>query len=313
MKEDHIIMLRVILCLICIFICLNNHLPATDVVPATTSSGLTSVTDRNPYRDFCVSAVNDPNVFKNFKKSPIIIGVMQHVTKNDGVAFTSYISENYPHFISKMKMFRENDRLGNPKTFKYKQFGRVSPTNLRYIKIAGDIESQFGNLDGCKVIEIGGGYGGQCKILSDLFDLEQYTIVDLPEALALAKKYLDTLNVKNVRFLTPEEVKIEEYDLVISNYAFSECNRSIQNNYLEKILTHSHHGYMICNVINACEPENFRQAELVGILEKQYNHDPSILPEEPGTHPKNYLLIWHQKNINSQKEMTISNALEMIQ
>ena len=38
-------------------------------------------------------------------------------------------------------------------------------------------------------------------------------------------------------------------DLVISNYAFSECERGMQEGYLQRIIRHSKAGYMVYNFI----------------------------------------------------------------
>ena len=254
-----------------------------------------SITDDVLYREFCLKAANEYWTFRSFKRSKILISVMQHVTKQDGDQLTAIISQEYPHLLKKMGQFKKNDRLGKPKMYRYKGFGKVSPTNLRYIKIAGDIEKLFGNLDGLKVVEIGGGYGGQCKVLKDLFKIKKYTMVDLPETLALAKKHLQIQGINDVEFLAPEEFKQEEYDLVISNYAFSECNREIQDEYINKAIACSKHGYMICNNISHFEPASYSAAELGDLLKNKYGLTTQILTEAPKTHPLNYLFVWNKE------------------
>ena len=61
--------------------------------------------------------------------------------------------------------FRENDRLGSPLTCDYDACGRFSPTTLRYAKVYSDLMRLFRDLDGQRIIEIGGGYGGQCFVI----------------------------------------------------------------------------------------------------------------------------------------------------
>ena len=46
-------------------------------------------------------------------------------------------------------------------------------------------------------------------------------------------KYLEKNKVDNVNFLSHDTVPTEKYDLIISNYAFSECTKSMQDFYLE--------------------------------------------------------------------------------
>lgn len=87
-----------------------------------------------------------------------------------------------------------------------------------------------------RIVEIGVGYGGQCKIISDLYEFESYTLVDLPSCLPLAKKYLDHFEVRNIICSTLDELdKKNQYDLVISNYAFSEITRGLQDDYIDKV------------------------------------------------------------------------------
>ena len=72
------------------------------------------------------------------------------------------------------------------------------------------------------IIEMGSRDGRQCKILADLTGFASYTIIDLPENLALAKKYLSSFSMQNVHFIENKNLsQIGSYDLVIS-HAFSE-------------------------------------------------------------------------------------------
>ena len=119
------------------------------------------------------------------------------------------------------------------------------------LKVLSDLKQLCGSLDNFNIIEIGVGYGGQCKIISDFFNIQNYYLVDLDESLNLAEKYLNKLNVKNVKVVRPSEIARldKKFDLIISNYAFTEISRSIQEFYLNNILLKSTHGYITCNFI----------------------------------------------------------------
>ena len=222
---------------------------------------------------------------------------MQHVSETQGKQCLDYVIDKYPYLQRYFPLFKENDEFGAPITHTYGKYGVFSPTNLRYIKVAGDITHYFDDLNGKRIIEIGGGYGGQCKVLSDLYDLKEYILVDLPEALALAKRNLHELGVKNVTLLTPEEVKEGDvYDLVISNYAFSECTRPVQQEYLEKIIARATRGYLICNQIFGClNTPPLSPRELTCELEK-IHRVPCLLPEIPCTAQGNFLVVWNEEN-----------------
>ncbi|HEY5259700.1 MAG TPA: putative sugar O-methyltransferase, partial [Rhabdochlamydiaceae bacterium] len=185
-------------------------------------SASTSVSDHDSYRSFCLSAANNPKVFYNFKQNWAYTEILEHLGKEAGQRYLDYISKYYPHLLQDFKKFQENDRLGSPLVFHYPTIGVTGPTTLRYVKVLGDLESNFGNLTSKKIIEIGGGYGGQCLVVSKACNFEKYCIVDLPEPMMLAKKYLNSHSVANFQCLNPDDLRGQEsWDLVISNYAFS--------------------------------------------------------------------------------------------
>jgi hypothetical protein len=85
-------------------------------------------------------------------------------------------------------------------------------------------------------------------------NLKEYTLIDLHEVLNLANKYLDNFNFdNNFLFKTKSELNnypansFYEYDLVISNYAFSEFSRSLQKEYIYKVFLKSKRGFILMN------------------------------------------------------------------
>jgi hypothetical protein len=90
-----------------------------------------------------------------------------------------------------------------------------------------------------------------------------------------------------MNYKTMNELKKQNYDLVISNYAFTELRREIQDVYLEKIILPSCRGYISYNEIT---PEYFRsynRDELIKIIPNSH-----IVEEAPLTHPKNCIIVW---------------------
>src|SRR5438876_1073823 len=82
--------------------------------------------------------------------------------------------------------FRRNDNCGSPRTHDFGgDIGPMAPTTLRYIKILSDLETWFGSLGGKRVVEIGGGYGGQCAVIKTRFRVSSYTLIDLQPVLSL--------------------------------------------------------------------------------------------------------------------------------
>jgi hypothetical protein len=102
----------------------------------------------------------------------------------------------------------------------------------------------MGDLTGKKIVQIGAGYGGLCRILNQRHVLKSYTIVDISSALPLAKRYLTESGVEGVEFLAIEELKEGLCaDYVISDSSFFECNKSLQRLLLDKVVVCSSAGF----------------------------------------------------------------------
>jgi putative sugar O-methyltransferase len=188
------------------------------------------------------------------------------------------------------------DSLGSPKRYQYEDINSISPSSLRYIKVASDIKNIFKdkiNFNNARIIEIGCGYGGQCFVLNQLFNIEHYYIVDIPEAQKLANKYLQKLNIKNYTIVPIENLSniTDEYDLVISNYAYSELDKNFQDYYYDHIIKKSKHGYLTFNFISSLfNIDSYSKEE---IIDKFNQYQPvSLLNEEPKTHKDNFIIYF---------------------
>lgn len=258
----------------------------------------TSVTDDGQYPQFCQKAADNTELFAQFKNIPVYSGVVENVSYEQGKEYLDAIKKQSPKLLDYLEAFKLNDSIGNPHKFYYDDIGEISPTTLRYIKIASDLEMLFGSLDQCTIVEIGCGYGGQCKILTDIFHCKKYTIIDLPGPLALAKRFLNELEVQNVHFLSfDSEIPDRAFDLVISNYAFSECTSSMQQRYIEDVFTHSNSGYLLCNNFPTNDPLSYLFSNKTETLKKLSNQKIHWmeLQEDPKTSPNNYLIVWFKK------------------
>ncbi|MBU1173606.1 MAG: putative sugar O-methyltransferase [Proteobacteria bacterium] len=181
-----------------------------------------------------------------------------------------------------MNKFAKNDAVGNPNVFYFEELKMdMSPTTLRYIKVLADLLNLFGSLDDMDIIEIGVGYGGQCRIINDIYRPRSYTLVDFKEVLLLSEKYLKEKNII-IRF--PEDTTEVHYDLCISNYAFSEMGHDYQIFYADKIIRNSDRGYITCNFI---VPENYTKEEIIA-LKQNY----TIYEERPLTYEGNFIYTW---------------------
>lgn len=252
---------------------------------------MNSISDTIDYKNSCRSAANDEIKFSTFKTDPSYNAILEHVNREQGEMYIKYLEENFTDYTKHLELFKENDKLGGPRVFEYPQTGLISPTTLRYIKVLSDIKNLMGDLSGKKIIEIGCGYGGQCFILNKFFPNLDYTLVDLEDALMLSEKYLSKLNVK-AKFLPADKVDglEEDYDLVISNYAFSEVNKEFQNKYWSKIIKKSINGYFTLNFVSDSFGIDSYNLEEISEIFKEKN--PKLMDEIPKTFEKNIILYF---------------------
>lgn len=254
--------------------------------------------ENSPYRHVCLKAAAIDKEFNNFKRNSIYTHILEHVARDFGQLYIDFILKTKLD-LSKIDKLKENDEQGNPVIENYQSpFNDISPSTLRYIKVLSELEMLFGSLDGKRIIEIGVGYGGQSKVIMDYFKISEYVYVDLMEPILLTKRYLKKYNYNNLNYycLNTNGFQLENvddnstwvpaqpYDLLISNYAFSELNRSIQDFYLKVLINNAKSGYMTCNAIfNDIMAPN----EIKDRIPNSY-----FIEEVPLSHYLNYILIW---------------------
>lgn len=205
-----------------------------------------SLSDAAQYNDICREAAATDQAFAVFRRHPAYTAIVETLW-DAGVEYIRDAITKQPDYIHKLDEFRKNETFGGPHVMQFSDIGGFAPTTLRYIKVAADLQTLFGCLDGANIAEIGVGYGGQCRILSCLHKFGSYTLYDLPDASRLATRYLSQFPVDNVRVADLNAEEPRGYDLVISNYAFSEIRRDLQDIYLDRVISRAKHGYMLYN------------------------------------------------------------------
>ena len=248
---------------------------------ATLFGESSSASDEDSYRNICRLASQDESYFAQFKNIQAYRQILEHLGKDHGQLYLDVVRQQTPEFLGMIEVFRRNDLYGSPRTDVFDKVGAFSSTTLRYMKVASDLKLAYGSsLNQKSIVEIGGGYGGQCLILSAIYQFENYTIVDLPEALALTKKYLEKHNIYNVTYKSFEDTVDADFDMVISNYAYSECSPEMRKKYMEEILSHSKKGYLT----------GFKPT-VVEYMD-DYHIPYEIWSENPCTGSTNVLVVW---------------------
>ena len=247
------------------------------------------------YNEVCEWSIINDFVFSNFKKHPQYKKVLEHVTQEQGQEYLIEIKKTKTINVEYAKnILAKNDIIGNPDIFDYKNDGKYSPTTLRYGKVTSDIIDKFKI---CKekspitIVEIGSGYGGQCLLLDQFINIKSYTLIDTSSALKLAKKYLErhVTNCK-LQFYTLNEIDSLESDILISNYAFSELCKDLQDAYLKKIIYNSRCGYITYNHITDQSFNTYTADEFLNVLPFPAHKN----TEKPLTHPNNVIITWER-------------------
>lgn len=245
------------------------------------------------YERFVQKTLLHNSYFLKFRRKYMCRQIIETVEPVTGDAYLKKIMLLNPSYRTLMDEFKKNDSVGKPLTYNYPLTGPISPTTLRYISVAAELECLFGSLNEFKIAEIGCGYGGQLRILDSLYKIDEYHLYDIDVVQVLASKYLSNFNLRTKVFQARElPNNILEFDLVISNYAFSELPKFLQVNYMQEVILKSKRGYM---TMNTGKKNSTGRSKGKYILEEIIDLIPNlrVLPETPLTGVDNYLLVWN--------------------
>lgn len=227
-------------------------------------------------------------MFDTFRSDGAYREILEHVTRSLARDYIEFVGLHTPHMLGLLDRFRAADAIGGPRVHDFgRGIGVFAPSTWRYIKVLADLAMMFGDLGGLRIVEVGGGYGGQCAAIAALYPFESYTIIDLPEAGALQRRFLGRLGVNGVRFLRPDQVPESlGSDLFVSNYALSELSRELALDTIRRCCVASDRGYVIANQLSdRCLGRVEMTASLRGAM---------VFPEVPLTHARNYLVAWRR-------------------
>ena len=127
--------------------------------------------------------------------------------------------------------------LGLPRAF--------SPTTLRYLATALWLKREGYVKPGGTVIEVGVGFGGLAA-MNAVVSGASTRMVDLPQVEAAARRMMEECGLG--RFCLADDAGIDSGDCcLVSNYAFTELTREIQDGYLEKHLKGAGRGVIVSN------------------------------------------------------------------
>jgi len=243
------------------------------------------------YREVCEQAATDPACLSLFRSIPEFRVAFEI---GDGTMFSHYVAAS-DKLLLQLEDFRRMEAIGSPPLIDYPVVGKFTATTLRYICIADQILKMVPPGERPIIAEIGPGFGGQCYILSQIHPFSKYYFYDLPEVESLIGKMMEVLHVENTRCIPfSEPLPEERIDLVISNYAFSECDRELQLSYFDRVIRKADRGYIIYNqIIQGCGIDSLSPDEFIQLL-KDNGFRPRTYKEILATAPGNILITWNR-------------------
>ena len=225
--------------------------------------------DYETYGSLCSKAAEDDEILAIFKQHPHVTYMLEQSSPGSeffGHRTLDILLPKYGHLLGDLpwEKYRKNDQIGGPvlhdwrhrlQSFASLDSYEFSHTTLRYIFTSLDAITRFGDaFPKClSVLEIGGGYGGQCKIFMDTIehffpDIRcEYTILDLKDPSALQNRYLREIDLFG-SCRSVSSIPHGTFDLVISAYCIGEIPLEIQDEYVKKLLLPARFGYLLWNV-----------------------------------------------------------------
>ena len=261
----------------------------------------TGIIDIDDWRILCYSAARLPQVFENFRSNRLYLDVVEGVSPELGAQYLDMIFNGYSFQIrdEMWPILLKSDSVGNPPLYDYQttEGGIIhcSAATLRYIKVFFDIISLFDIDKIHTVAEIGIGYGGQCRVAMNILPTLRYKLIDLPEVLLLAERFLTTLDQKgDIRYIDGTHLyDAVPCDLVISNYAFAELTKETQRFYLEKVIANSSAGYMTWNrseLVRGGWNDGYEVEDILSMIPNS-----RAIPEVPPAFYDDCIIVWGTK------------------
>jgi hypothetical protein len=219
-----------------------------------------------------ISKAGNADYFHRFRRIQSYTTVVEPTDLWVAEAYIKYIAQNCSWILANGSIFSkvmQIDAYGKPYMHDFitnTQIPiRASALALRFGAFIGKISKkvisqEFSTKKISSVLEIGGGFGGFAVIATDIFKFDSYTIVDIPEALNVQKrflshfphiaskmKYVDGKKIHQAVMDPNQEVAPTAYDLCISTYAFSELILEYRETYFEIFVKNCKYGFFIDN------------------------------------------------------------------
>jgi putative sugar O-methyltransferase len=256
-----------------------------------------SDSESTDYSSFVKTVTTNEKKFKSFRSNFYYRQILEHVDFQLGLKYFNLLTEKSKSMLINYSEIVALSSIGSPRRYFFPKSGLISPTVIRYQYVSQELNRLFGDSLGTNIAEIGVGFGGQFVVLAKNFEFNSYAIFDLPQVINLTHKVVTFTGAPEKKILDCDinQPKLEQCDLVISNYAFSELPKGIQAGYIEGVLKNSRRGYLTMNSgrtdFSGRSSGKYSLEELKKLLPEF-----EVLPETPLTGPDNYIIVWGHRS-----------------
>lgn len=193
----------------------------------------------------------------------LFINFRNHVGfKNIAISYDKCCNQYYNYFkINKSHIFDNPifkeiqllDKIGNINIEQNSEINENSLSALywRYLYVAYQILDKWTNIK--NIIEIGNGIGGLAAVLLTINHNLHITLIDLPIINEFSKKYIPKKLHKNIRWMNNNNIIIQKYDLLISEFTLSELSNETYQYYHNNIIQYCKSAYLAMNFWNPDE------------------------------------------------------------
>lgn len=195
----------------------------------------------------CAALASGAWTSKNFRRIHAVRQVVETLGPVDGRHFARWIRDNAPGYLTD-KRVAAIDAWGDPIRWPAACLGTpraFSPTTLRFLAHALWLKKEGFVKEGGTVIEIGVGFGGLAA-MNAIVSNATTIMIDLPPVAKAAMLQMRELGLGD--FASNDQSKFTAGDVCfISNYAFTELSRDMQDAYADQFIRHTVRGVILSN------------------------------------------------------------------
>ena len=229
-------------------------------------------------------------IFNNFRSLNDYKGTVLCGSEKSDILYEFLLQNASLSTKKHFKDFQTLDTVGSPDKKNYSELKNISATTLRYIIFSNHILKLFNLNNSSHIVEIGGGFGGQAVLTNKLSQLSGYTIYDLPSVTELQRKFVGFFRSSDslVKWKDGTKPTLSRGDLIISNYAFSELTRPMQEVYIERVIANYPMGYITWNDLSERKLGGLSVMDFCNLIPNV-----TVIDENPSTSKNNKILFWN--------------------